>query len=161
MNKKFKFLLFSDLSIGIFYFCIFFLIIGTIVTCAIGPARPTDQFKQLDVAADLRISILTQAGQYYKMGILTEDQKNDILKADVVVQEAGKIATSRLKILISLERLQAMDPNAVTQEQLKEAQLAYEQAKADLRAKWSGLLMIVDPWLIEWMQKASEGGTNG
>jgi hypothetical protein len=113
------------------------------------------QYKQLNLAADLRLAVLQGAGEYSKLGIIDEATKEKIILIDRHIAAAGKVATARLKEIVLLERLEAMTPGTVTPEQLRAAAQAYANAKTNLRSRWAELVVVVDPWLMEWIQKAS------
>ena len=68
-----------------------------LVLVACGGQTPTVQkYKALNVAADLRIAILQGAGSYHTMGLIDDETARKILEIDGYVQEAGKLATTKL-----------------------------------------------------------------
>ena len=131
------------------------LLVFVLTACA-GQTPTVQKYQALTVAADLRLAVLQGAGDYYSMGLLDEGTKDKIIEIDKYVQEAGKLATSALNEIRLLEQLQAMDPEAVTPEQYAAAVQAYQNAKLQLRAKWRKLTLLVDPWLMKWIQEAAQ-----
>jgi len=125
-------------------------------------SKPTvQQYQMLNAAADLRLAVLQGAGDYYRMGLLDEELKDQIIEIDAFVQEAGRLATTALNEVVMLERLRELDPEAVTPEEYATAVQKYQDAKAKFRAEWRRLTTLVDPFLMKWLQDAAakqEGG---
>jgi imidazolonepropionase-like amidohydrolase len=138
------------------------LMLMFIVGCATGQTPTVQQYNFLNGAADVRLAVLQGADSYYTLGMLDEETKDKIIQIDKAVQAAGKLATAKLNEVVMLEKLQALDPESVTPEQMAAAMKAYLDAKTAFRANWSQMTLLVDPFLMKWMQEAAakeaEGG---
>ncbi|MGW8177735.1 MAG: hypothetical protein ACWGQW_02905 [bacterium] len=128
-----------------------------VTTAASCPEKPetVQKYEALDKAADLRLAILRGAADYYSMGIIDEATKLKIIEVDKYVQAAGKSATAALKEVVMLEQLRKLDPTQVTPEQYAAAVQKYQDARTNLRNQWRGLIALVDPYLMKWIQEAS------
>ena len=54
-----------------------------------------------------------------------------------------------------LEKLQALDPTAVTPEQLAAAAKAYADAKLAFKMSWAEMTRLIDPYMMKWLQEAA------
>lgn len=134
-----------------------------VTTAASCPESPptVQQYQFLNGAADVRLAVLQGADGYYTMGLIDEETKNEIVAIDKKVQAAGKIATAKLNEMVMLEKLQSLDPTAVTPEQLAAAAKAYADAKLAFRTSWAEMTKLIDPYMMKWLQEAAaekEGG---
>ena len=132
-------------------------VVALVLAAACAPNQGSvAQFKQLDAASEMRMTLLSQAGEYYRAGILTDEQKDKILAVDRLVQQYGYLSTKQLRVIIMLEKIRDMEGGAVSDEELQAAWVEYELARAELRRHWSSLLLLIDPWLMEWIEKEAE-----
>ena len=140
-----------------YLFAIFIVMMGiALLSGGCGPKKVTvQQYQFLNGAADLRLAVLQGAVDYYSMGMIDEATKEKVIEIDKHVQAAGKLATAKLNEMVMLENLQTLDPESVTPEQIAAAAKAYADAKAAFRAQWRQLTLLVDPYLMKWLQEAA------
>jgi multidrug resistance efflux pump len=129
---------------------IFFFVLAT--ACSQVPIRK--QYKALNLAADVRSIILTEAADAKVNGLIDKVTWDRIAAADKYVQQAGLMATAALKQLQYYEALQkAAGAEAVDQAELDRALNEYDAAKAELKSRWREFLKIVEPWYQTWIEK--------